>query len=124
MTSFSVTSFKNVISEFQEDSIQIPTQKSPILCFHLDGLVMRLDAYKCQEASEQLQVTSVRTSWQHVRMLFRVREDSNFHLQTRIGKIACICPDTVLDKEFTCIQFATVRTLRQHRPDSALIWRA
>jgi hypothetical protein len=61
---------------FEEDSVQISTQKSQILCFYLDGLVMRPDAHQCREASEQFQVASVLTSWQHVRMLFRVRKDS------------------------------------------------
>jgi hypothetical protein len=55
--------------------------------------MMRPNAHQCREASEQLQVPFVRTSWQHVRMLFRVREDSSFPLQTRIGKIGYIYPD-------------------------------
>jgi hypothetical protein len=80
MISSSVTSFKKAISVFKEDSMQISTQKSRILSLHPDGLVMCLEAYQCREASEQLQVASVRTSWQHVRILFRVREDSSFPL--------------------------------------------
>jgi hypothetical protein len=50
MTSFSVTSFKKAISEFQEDSVKFPTQqKSNPLFSHLDGPVNRLDALLCRE---------------------------------------------------------------------------
>jgi hypothetical protein len=34
--------------------------------------VMLSDAHQCREASEQFQVASVWTSWQHIQMLFRV----------------------------------------------------
>jgi hypothetical protein len=34
----------------KEDSVQIPTQRSRILYFRLDGPVMRLDAHQYQEA--------------------------------------------------------------------------
>jgi len=50
MTSISVTSCKNAISVFKEDSVHISTQKSRILCFRRDGPVMRPDAHLCQEA--------------------------------------------------------------------------
>jgi hypothetical protein len=42
---------------------------------------------------EQFKVASVQTSMQYVQTLFRVREDSNFPLQTRSGKTACTRPD-------------------------------
>jgi hypothetical protein len=42
---------------------------------------------------EQFKVASVWTSWQHVRMLFRVQEDSISPLQTRIRKTACTHSD-------------------------------
>jgi hypothetical protein len=100
--------------------VQIQTQKSRICCFCPDGSVMRPDAHPCREASKQFQVASVQTSWQHVRMLFRVREDSSFSLQTWIGKTACTHPDKILDKEIACKQFASIRTLGQHRPDAVL----
>jgi hypothetical protein len=35
---------------FKEDSVQILTQRSRILCFRLDGPVMCPDAYQCREA--------------------------------------------------------------------------
>jgi len=52
MTSFSVTSFKKGISEFQEDSVHIQLSKSRILCFRSDCLVICPDAHQCREASE------------------------------------------------------------------------
>jgi hypothetical protein len=66
------------------------TSRSQILSFHPDGLGMRPDAHKCQEAFEQLQVASIWTSWQHVQTLFKVQEDSSFPLQTWIVKTTCI----------------------------------
>jgi ribosome biogenesis protein Tsr3 len=62
---------------FKEDSVQIPTQRSQILKFLPDGQVMLSDAHQSQEA-EQFKVASVQTSWQHVHMYFKVREDSSF----------------------------------------------
>jgi hypothetical protein len=63
---------------FQEDSVQILTQKSRIPCFRPDGPVMRPDTHQCREA-EQFKVASVWTSRQHDRTLFRVREDSSLY---------------------------------------------
>jgi hypothetical protein len=77
---------------FKEDSMQIPTQRSRIPRFCLDGPVMRPDAHQCQEA-EQFNVASVWMSWQHVRTHFRVREELGFPSQTRIWEDSCICPD-------------------------------
>jgi len=77
---------------FNEDFVQIPTQRSWIPSFCKDNLVIRPDAHQCQEA-EQFKVASVRTSWQHVRTHFRVREDSSFPSQTRSGKTTCTRPD-------------------------------
>jgi hypothetical protein len=71
----------------------IQLKKGRILCFHPHGPMMRPDAHLCREAFEQFQVASVRTSWQHVQTLFRVRKYSSFPLQTRIGKTVCIRPD-------------------------------
>jgi hypothetical protein len=42
---------------FKEDSGQIPTQKSWILSFRQDSLVMRPDAHQYQEASNSLMST-------------------------------------------------------------------
>jgi hypothetical protein len=77
---------------FKEDSMQIPTQKSRIPRFRSDGLVMRSDAHQCQEA-EQFKVASVQTSWQHIRALFRVREELGFPSKTRIWEDSCIRSD-------------------------------
>jgi len=73
--------------------MQIPPQQSRILCFRLGDPMMRPDAHQCLEASEQLQVASIRTSWEHIWTLFRLQKDSSFPLQTRIGKTTCIRPD-------------------------------
>jgi len=54
---------------------------------------MHPDAHQCREASEQLQVASVQTTWQQVRTLVRVREVFGFPLQTQIGKTACNRPN-------------------------------
>jgi len=62
---------------FKEDSVEIPTQRSRIPSFRPDDLVACLDAHLCQEA-EQFKVASIRTSWQHVQMLFRVWEELGF----------------------------------------------
>jgi hypothetical protein len=62
---------------FKEDSVQIPTQRSRISSFSLKGPIMRPDAHQRQEA-ELFKVASIRTSWQHVRTHFRVREKLGF----------------------------------------------
>jgi hypothetical protein len=57
MTSSSVTSCKKAISMFNEDSVQIPTQKSWILCFCWNGPVKHLNAHQL--------ATFVQTTWQY-----------------------------------------------------------
>jgi hypothetical protein len=47
---------------------------------------------------EQFKVASVRTSWQHVRMLIRIRQVIKFPSQTCIWEDICIRPVEVLDK--------------------------
>jgi len=49
---------------------------------------MRPDPNQCQEV-EQFTVTSVRTSWKHVRTHFRVQEELGFPSQTRIWEDSC-----------------------------------
>jgi hypothetical protein len=61
-------------SKFKEDYVQFPSQKSQIPRFRPDSLVMRPDAHQCL----LFKLASVRTSQQHVRTLFRVREESCF----------------------------------------------
>jgi hypothetical protein len=73
MTISSVTSCKKAISVFKEDSIQIPTQKSQILCFRPDGLVKHPDGYQS--------ATSVRTTWQY---------RPNAHRSFKLFKVASI----------------------------------
>jgi hypothetical protein len=74
---------------FKEDFVQIPTQRSRIPSFRPNGPVIRPDTHQCQEV-EQLKVASVRTSWQHIRMHFKVREELGFPSQTRIWEDSCI----------------------------------
>jgi hypothetical protein len=42
---------KSFFKVFKEDFVQIPTQRSRILCFHPDGPVMHLDTHQGREAS-------------------------------------------------------------------------
>jgi len=85
---FRVFIIEKCFKMFNEDSVQILTQRSWFQSFYPDDPIMRLDAHQCQEA-EQVKVATVRTSWQHVWTLFRVREDSNFPSQTQSRKAAC-----------------------------------
>lgn len=118
----------------QEDSVQIPSQKIRILCFRLDNVVFLSGRSSVSNIHpnnvaipsklpsmsrtfEQHKLAYVWTSWQHVRMLFRVREDFSilvypseqrgysiqmpvraqgelgFPLQTQICEDSCIRPD-------------------------------
>jgi len=79
----SVTSFKKAISSVQEDSVQIPTQRSQILCFHPDDLVKRPVAHQL--------ATSVRTTWQYCLDTHQCLEASNIsslHLSGRHGNMS------------------------------------
>jgi hypothetical protein len=80
MTSSSDTSYKKAMSVFKEDSVQIPTQKRRIICFHPDSLVKCSDnvaipsrLLSMYRRFEQFKVASVLT-------LFRVREDSSVQM--------------------------------------------
>jgi hypothetical protein len=128
MTSFSVTSFKKAISMFKEDSMQILTQKSWILCFRLDGLVMHPDT---RQSEKLLNSSSVHPSGHHGNTSGRSSEFEKivvFLCRHGVGRqpvsvrtIGQHRPNAVLDKEITCRHFATVRTLGQHSQDAALI---
>jgi hypothetical protein len=93
MTSFNVTSFKKVISKFEEDSVQIPTQQksdplflsgrpskasgcSSINNIRPDDVAMPSGLPSVSRSFKQFKVPSIRTSWQHTRTLFRVSEES------------------------------------------------
>jgi hypothetical protein len=127
MTSFSVISFKKAISVFQEDFVQIPTQKSRILCFCQDGPIMRPNAHQCQKL---LNSSSVHLFGCHGNTSLEFEKIPVFLCRHGLGRqLASVrttgqhCPDVVLDKEITCRQFATIQTLGQHRLDAALIWK-
>jgi hypothetical protein len=57
----------------KEDSVQNPSQKIWIPRFRRDGPFMRLDAHQCL----LFKLASIQISQQHVRTLFRVREESS-----------------------------------------------
>jgi hypothetical protein len=114
---------------FNEDSVQIPTQRSRILCFRLGVPIMRLDAHQCREASNS---SRLHPSGRHGntfghfsvfekisallyrhglgRQLGLVRTTGQHHLDAEI-----------LDKEIVCIHSASVRTTGQYRPDAVLV---
>jgi len=83
MTSFGVTSFKKVISEFQEDFVQIPTQQksnplflsrwsskasehSLVSNIHSDDVAIMFRLPSVSRTFKQFKVASIRISWQHV----------------------------------------------------------
>jgi hypothetical protein len=72
-------------------------------------------------------VASVRTSWQQIWTLFRIRFFRSRHVY---GKTAASVrtpeqhlSDMVLIMVITCSRSTTVRTLGQHYPDAALTWK-
>jgi hypothetical protein len=92
MTSCSVTSFKRAISEILEifyvDSNSEKSDplfpawrpskasgRSSVSNIHLDDVVIPSGLPSMSRRFELFRLASVRTSWQHVWMLFRVRED-------------------------------------------------
>jgi hypothetical protein len=104
MTSFSVISIEKAISEFQEDFAQLTTHQKSDPCFRLRGLGKRSDALLCWEDSAPLSIHPFEWQGNIVQMLLSVREESEILYRHELGR-----------------QFATVQTIRQHRPDAALI---
>jgi hypothetical protein len=86
MTSINVTSFRKVISEFQEDSVKFSTQQKSDPLFPSERSSEASGRPLVSRRLCQLSVASVRTSRQHIWTLFNVREESKFPLQTWIGK--------------------------------------
>jgi hypothetical protein len=124
----------NSISEklfqvFKEDFVQIPTQKSRIPCFHLDGPIMRPSAHQCREA---LNSSRLHPSGHH---------GNTSGLSSEFEKIPALLskhglgrqlppvqtprqhrPDTeILDKEIACIHYASVQMTGQYRLDMVLV---
>jgi hypothetical protein len=90
--------------------VQIPTQKSRILCFCLDGQVKRPDARQS--------TTFVRTTWQY-------HSDSHQCLELRTIQ-SSICPDVMVTRPDALQSSrrihrlsASVRTTWQYRPDTS-----
>jgi len=117
------------ISVFNKDSVQIPTQKIRILCFHPDGPVMRTDAHQCREASEQFQVASV-WNCEHVTRPNAIQSSRRFQFSFAYmeWKTACTRSDDrqhhpdieILDKEIAYIQSTSVWTSGKYRPNTVL----
>jgi hypothetical protein len=101
MTSFSVTSFKKAISDFQEDSAKFPTQQKLDLLF-LSGWSSEVSGCPLVSKILTAQRASVRTSVQH-------RPDT---LQC-LRRIQIFFGDTNWER-----QLATVWTLGQYCMDS------
>jgi len=100
--------FKVFISEkcfkmLKEDSVQIPTQRSQIPSFCLDGLVMHSDAYQCLE---DLNSSRLRPSGRHGNT-----SGCTLEFET-LGQHR---PDVVLIMKITWSRVATVRMQGQHR---------
>jgi len=99
------------ISVFNEDSVQIPTQKIRILCFHPDGPVMRTDAHQCRrpnaiQSSRRFQFSFAYMEWKTA----CTRSDDRQHH-----------PDIeILDKEIAYIQSTSVWTSGKYRPNTVL----
>jgi hypothetical protein len=94
MTSFSVTSFKKGILEFQKDSIKFPTQQKSNPLFPSG---QSSEVFGCPPVPRRFWQLNVHPSGRQgniVRTLFSVREESRFPLQTRTGKTTCNHPDT------------------------------
>jgi hypothetical protein len=117
------------ISVFNKDSVQIPTQKSRILCFHPNGSVMRTDTHQCREASEQFQVAFVRNC-EHVTHPDAIHSSRRFQFSFAYMEWKTSCtrsddrqhhPDVeIFDKEIAYIQSTSVWTSGQYRPDTVL----
>jgi hypothetical protein len=93
MTSFSVTSIKKIISEFQEDSTQFPTQQKSNPLFP-SGRTR--DTSKRPSISRRFCTTqhaSVRMARQHRPDDIQCSREIQISLQTQIGKTACNRPN-------------------------------
>jgi hypothetical protein len=94
MTSFCVTSFKKVILEFKEDSVQIPTQqksdplfpsrqpskasrRSSVSNICPDDVAIPSGLPSVSRSFTQFKVASIHMSLQNIRTLFRVLEESS-----------------------------------------------
>jgi hypothetical protein len=93
---------------FLEDSVQIPSQRNRIPCIRSNGVIFCPDAQlskhnlsRRRELSvwtflcELLQLASVRTFQQHVRMPLSVRSAMGFLSKTQIWEDSCNLPDDV-----------------------------
>jgi len=104
MTSFSITSFKKAVSEFQEDSTQFPTQQKSNPLFPSERACEASGQPSVLRRFCELNIHSSGRQGNTIQTLFSVREESG-----------------VLYKHGLERQLAIVQMLGQHRPDVALI---
>jgi hypothetical protein len=64
---------------FKEDSVQFPSQNSriPSSCIRPNVVAIPSGPHQCLEASNNARFATVQMTWQHVRTLFKVREDTS-----------------------------------------------
>jgi hypothetical protein len=114
----SIMCFKKILCRIQDAEVQVP-------CIRPDDVVFRSDAHQSSNihpddeifpsrlpsvsrSFELFQVASIRTSQQHVRTLFSVRQVKGFPFQTQIWEDSCNPLDSILDK--ACRRFSPVQT--------------
>jgi hypothetical protein len=137
MTNCSVTSFKKDVSEISErfcaDSNSekldplFQSRRSSVSNIRPDDMTIPSRRLSVSRSFEQFKVASVRTSWQHVRTLFKVREKFNVQVHP-----SGWCGNTVRTPikvrrklVFHCRHgyrktVASVRTTSLHRPNTIL----
>jgi hypothetical protein len=92
---------RKLFQKFQKDFVQIPTQKSQILRFRPDDLVMHLCAHQCQEASNNLRLHPFK------------RHANTFERSSKFEKIPAFLRRHELRRQLTT---------GQHHPDAVLLW--
>jgi len=101
---------RKLFQKFQKNFVQIPTQKSWILCFRLDSLVMHTNAHRCREVSNSLSLhpskchgnTSGRFS-EFEKILAFLRKQEVGRQLAPIRTSGQHCPNTnILDREIAC----------------------
>jgi hypothetical protein len=93
MTSFNVITFKNAISEFQEDSAKFSTQQKSDPLFPSGRPSEALDALLCREDFEQLSVHPSGRQCNTSGHSSVFEKDPDFLCKHRSRKIACNHPD-------------------------------
>jgi len=109
--------------------VQIPTQKSRIPCFHLDGPIMRPSAHQCREALNSSRLHPFGRHGNTSRHSSEFEKIPSFLCRHGVGRQLAPIQMTrthhsnaeILDKEIACIHSASVQTTGQHRPNAVLV---